>query len=650
MPVSFGGGGLPLFPPSLTYSVEISFTPPYATPSWWDITEWCTDLKTMLGRNHELQQTVPSTCTLVLDNRDARFNPWNTTGPYAALGAGLVPQQPVRVIITWQGQDYPVFYGYVDSWIPKLIDPVSADIVITATDILGMLQAADLLSTAYSDQVTADNPAGYYRMNDPSGIICTDITGHGNTGFYQGAVNLLAQGALLGDPDAAVDLAGTGYITLPTGLAPTGNNPFTWELWVNLDQPAPTEGYAVVVANMIGNPQSVAVDIFPNYLQFYGYDPAGVLWCDMGTAPAVLDPGWHHVAATYDGNIASLYLDGTLAASQPAAVHAGLAAPSQFDVGAFPGSTFAPLDAKVDELAVYTYALSAAQIATHYNLGGFAYQVQPSGVRFQAVCTAAGIPAGLVYVPNAGDSMVQGATTSLVGTKVAEYMQTLRNTEQGELIQGTDGRLSFFNRHYVLTTATSTTSQATFEDAAGATFFYNLVGFTPGRDNLDLWNEVVGSAQPGPGNPPNPSGAPQVYRNAASIAQYGKRSYPSLTGLLTTSDAEVLSLVQWVGSLYSTPKDRVRAIQMDSAINAGGDLPQMLGRQFLDRITVIYHGGNGGTAFTQDSYIEGIEMQVTANPGLLTTTWHLSPANTAPYLILDDATLGLLDSGRTLAY
>lgn len=54
-----------------------------------------------------------------LVNTDSRFDPTNTTGPYALAGVStLRAGRPVRVLATWAGVTYPLWYGYAESWQP----------------------------------------------------------------------------------------------------------------------------------------------------------------------------------------------------------------------------------------------------------------------------------------------------------------------------------------------------------------------------------------------------------------------------------------------------------------------------------------------------------------------------------------------------
>jgi hypothetical protein len=78
---------------------------------------------------------------------------------------------------------------------------------------------------------------------------------------------------------------------------------------------------------------------------------------------------WHHFVATYDGSTTRIYLDGSLAASQPAALGLNATTASLW-VGASAFDTAAYFNGIVDEVAVYGTALSAGRITAHYHASG----------------------------------------------------------------------------------------------------------------------------------------------------------------------------------------------------------------------------------------------------------------------------------------
>ena len=71
-----------------TIAVQVSFTDPWQTPDWVDITRWVQSAQTKRGRQHELQRAVAGTAALQVYNQDGRFSTFNKTGPYVNLLSG----------------------------------------------------------------------------------------------------------------------------------------------------------------------------------------------------------------------------------------------------------------------------------------------------------------------------------------------------------------------------------------------------------------------------------------------------------------------------------------------------------------------------------------------------------------------------------
>ena len=78
---------------------------------------------------------------------------------------------------------------------------------------------------------------------------------------------------------------------------------------------------------------------------------------------------WYHLAGTYDGSVFRVYVDGVLAGESAA----GLKLPvgeSVVNVGSYRGGYAYGLDGVVDEVRLYNYARSAAEIVRTAKLGG----------------------------------------------------------------------------------------------------------------------------------------------------------------------------------------------------------------------------------------------------------------------------------------
>jgi hypothetical protein len=97
----------------------------------------------------------------------------------------------------------------------------------------------------------------------------------------------------------------------------------------------------------------------------------------ISSTDAVAAHQWYHLAATYDGNVQTLYFNGKPAATAPAGppiVPIGQAGPEFFM--SFPGDQ--ALDGMIDEAAIYNRALSAGEAQQHYAAGQAGMCKQPT--------------------------------------------------------------------------------------------------------------------------------------------------------------------------------------------------------------------------------------------------------------------------------
>lgn len=135
-----------------------------------DISEFARAVSTRRGASRELERVEAGTASLVLDNRDSRFTPFDTDGAYYP---DILPMRRIRIFgvwppasessesttydsatetyddadVTYGGEDsgglpYPVFYGFVESWPVTFPGDRDMESVVSLVDGFKMLSVA----------------------------------------------------------------------------------------------------------------------------------------------------------------------------------------------------------------------------------------------------------------------------------------------------------------------------------------------------------------------------------------------------------------------------------------------------------------------------------------------------------------------------
>lgn len=581
--------------------------------------------------------------------RAALFNYTNNM-PNTAWGPGqrgLVPARPMYCTAQSKGINYQIWYMYVSNFTPNY-GQTKSEQVINCSDALALFSLGDLSSSAYANQVLADGATNFWRLGDPPESFYALDSGPGNTALAAALIDFGQTSPLLTDDTTVASFGSssstqTGYIqsVLGEGISDIGNPAQTLELLYML--PNDITAWQTLFFNTTFEAQ-VWFNPTTNGLTVQGGVLAGG---HAALATAVVenfaDGNWHHLVVTSNttlNGVMSVYLDGVeiAAAAAYGDGSSGLFDQQPFFFGQSPGVVF---QGSMGDIAAYGgVCLTPEQVANHYTLFSEAFEVQYSGQRVATVLNTTGWPMEYTNIAT-GISMVQSATTSLTQTSVLSYLQSIESTELGALFVDPYGNVTFYDRHYIITAPAATENNATFSNRATDTgvFHYNP-GLIPAMDDTDLWNDVPAQAN---------GGVLQRTINQQSIQQYGRRSLTGYTGELQSNDFDVLAQTQWLVEHYSTPYTRCRSITLSSRTDVGANLPQMLGRQIFDLITLIWNPIDGSTVyFDQQSLIESIQHTVTQDEWL--TTWMLTPAETQSYMILNSSTYGTLSTDNRLGY
>lgn len=224
---------------------------------------------------------------------------------------------------------------------------------------------------SYSDEVLADSPYLYWKLDETSGTTATDSSPNGRDGTYANGATL-NQTSLIPTEGTSVDLDGTNdhvYYTLPASV--TGD--FSLEVWFNNDNYSNYPGlFGAWTANSNGNygsnlqlssGGSFDINIARNNFNFWEINVGGFGSISTGST--------YHVVLTVDdtNNEVKLYINGTQTGStQTITNQVGLGASGKkLVLGSVGAITTGGWNGRVDNFAVYTSVLSATRITAHYN-------------------------------------------------------------------------------------------------------------------------------------------------------------------------------------------------------------------------------------------------------------------------------------------
>ena len=253
--------------------------------------------------------------------------------------------------------------------------------------------------STYESTVAADSPSAYWRLDDPSGSMAADTTGHGYDGTYNGGVTLSQNGLIPSDPDPGVGLDGGGstYVSAPTIPALQGGSARSVEMWFKT-----TSGNQQAIFDSGGSCVSgQAFDIFLTQPGLYGGPPHNTAGIDVALCGDDVylpdlnlgDGNTHHVVVTLSGTTVRVYVDGrtpqgtvwnggswTALGNQPFTLPVTPNTTSNpVWIGASHGVAGAHFVGTIDEVAVYPIVLSATQVNNHITASGFSL-VAPTNV------------------------------------------------------------------------------------------------------------------------------------------------------------------------------------------------------------------------------------------------------------------------------
>ena len=122
-----------------------------------DVSNQVNRIETNRGRTALSDQFQTGALTLRIVDQNGDFNPQNVTGPYYEL---LTPMKKVQISATYSGVSYPIFQGFITSYVTTYPDESGEDVAITTIQAVDAFRLAQLAQISTVTGATAGNLSG----------------------------------------------------------------------------------------------------------------------------------------------------------------------------------------------------------------------------------------------------------------------------------------------------------------------------------------------------------------------------------------------------------------------------------------------------------------------------------------------------------
>lgn len=215
---------------------------------------------------------------------------------------------------------------------------------------------------SYADEVAADSPLAWWRLDETSGTAAADSSGNGRNGTYAGGSYLAEPSLVAGSPYSVAFDGADGRMTVAHASWMDVTSAITVECWVNFHA-TPDNLDAIIARAYTSDQIAFLLDVASGKFRWGHYD--------MGAGPAISGTTTiaalttYHVVGVKDATHYRIYVNGVEEANVADAtalpVNAGaLGLAFLQGIGRYTLT-------KMDEVAIYGTALSAARILAHYN-------------------------------------------------------------------------------------------------------------------------------------------------------------------------------------------------------------------------------------------------------------------------------------------
>ncbi len=594
--------------------VEIAFTdgPYVVSPTWTDVTAYVRGMDISRGVPDDWTLQADGSATVTLSNRDRRFDPFNTTGPYYG---NLLPRRQIRIRATHASSTYDVFRGFIAGWPPEWTDAgTDSTVTLFCFDALQLLGSSSLPADWSRDYILSQSPRHYYPCDEP----VTPYTGTSTLKDY-GSIPLnitasatainggeLAPGLPGNSIQAAVSSAGT------SGFATTAaNTDFSVSMWAVMDSTSATTGGAVGAygwaigwdpntGQYVVTIQDQAAGLTRTYTSSNTYD---------GSQPS-------HV--TFSFNVTSkalvLMVDGVIGATTSATAGA---------IIIIIGENVALGTGQFQQVCVWTGLIAQATVQEIIRRSKAVFP-ETTSARFDRIIAETPFSASLTSVPASPASSVLDITND-APTAVSE-LGKVAVSEYAPLFVNKAGTLTLYSQSQIRTQTKSIVPQAEYGNGVG--FMGNSIG-------TEVQLQYDGDSMRNVSNVQMSGGGVYIQTNSSSVTTYGEAEQYVSTQVASLADAvDIANIVNgWGGNVYA------KASPVSVVLSPTASWASTLGLELFDRFTLQVTPPSGN-AITTPMLTSRIAHSVT--PERWVTTLEGS-ARWAAVFILNQSRLGGTD-------
>jgi len=588
--------------------VEIAFDdgPYVVSPTWTDVTAYCRGFDTSRGVPDDWTFQADGSASVVLSNRDRRFDPFYTSGPYYGK---LLPRRQIRIRATSGATTYDVFRGFIAGWPPEWTEAgKDSTVTLSCFDALQLLGSSSLPADWSEDYILSLSPRHYFPCDEPlTSFTVGTLKDYGSfplnitTTTNASTAPALAHG-LPSHSVQAVGTGGLGTTELASGASP---NEITFALWGVFD--------AANAASCGFNNAAIGV----GYDQNTGKYVIEVSDVGAGNIKIITTTNTYdnstprHIATTFNATTKAqeLYIDGVSVAFTTTTAGSILFGSESVILG----------NGQFQQVCVFTSKLTQAQIRNIYNYS-IANFPETTSARFDRLIAETPFSASLTSVPASPASSVLDITND--APTVASELTKVSDSEYAPLFVNKAGTLTLYSQSQIRSQTKSVVSQATY-----------------GSGGISIGTEVQlqydGDSMRNVANVQMSGGGVYIDTNSSSVTTYAEAEQFVTTQVSTLDDAVQIGdiVTGWGGIVYG------KASPVSVVLSPDGSWGSTLGLELFDRFTLAVAPPSGNT-ITLPMLTSRISHSVT--PERWFTTLEGS-ARWAAVFILNTSTLGGTD-------